>query len=51
MAALSGACVIAYTLITVGIFGMTKPIEVAKRLLREFLPSGLSRMLGLSAAH
>lgn len=51
MAALIVACVIAYTLITVGVFGMTKPIEVAKRLLREFLPSGLSRMLGLSAAH
>ncbi len=51
MAALVVACVIAYTLITVGIFKVTKPIEVAKRLLRDFLPSGLSRMLGLGTAH
>lgn len=51
MAALVVACVIAYTLITVGIFGMTKPIEVAKRLLQDFLSSRLSRILGLSGAH
>jgi len=51
IAALIVACVMAYTLITVGIFEMTKPIEVAKRLLRDFLPSGLSRRLGLGAAH
>ncbi len=51
MATLVVVCVSVYTLITVGMFRMTKPIDVAKRLLRDFLPSGLSRMLGLSAAH
>lgn len=51
MAALVVVCVVVYMLITIGMFRMTKPIEVAKRLLSDFLPSGLSRILGLSAAH
>lgn len=51
MAALVVACVTGYMLITVGIFRMTKPIEVAKRLLQDFLSGGLSRFLGISAAH
>jgi polysaccharide transporter, PST family len=51
MAALVVVCVIGYMMITIGIFRMTKPISVAKRLLQDFLPSGLSRMLGLSTAH
>ncbi len=51
MAALVVACVVVYMLVTVGMFRMTKPIEVAKRLLSDVLPSGLSRMLGLSTAH
>ncbi len=51
MVALVVACVVVYMLVTVGMFRMTKPIEVVKRLLSDVLPSGLSRMLGLSAAH
>lgn len=51
MTLLSVACVTAYGLITVGIFRMTKPIEIARRLLSDFLPSGLSRILGLSTVH
>jgi len=45
------ACGIVYMLITVGIFKVTKPIEVGRRLLQDFLPGGLSRFLGLRAAH
>ena len=44
-------CLTVYMVITVGLFRMTKPIEVTKRLLRDFLPNGLSRVLGLNAAH
>lgn len=51
MAALVITCMIGYLLITVGLFRMTKPLDVAKRLLQDFLPSGLSRILGLSPAH
>lgn len=51
MAALIVVCVTAYALITVGMFRMTKPMDVAKRLLSDLLPNRLSRMLGLSTAH
>jgi PST family polysaccharide transporter len=51
MGTLVVACGLVYTMTTVGIFGMTKPIKVAKRLLQDFLPGGLSRFLGASAVH
>lgn len=51
MATLVVACGIGYMVVTVGIFRMTKPIGVAKRLLQDFLPRELSKFLGLSAAH
>jgi polysaccharide transporter, PST family len=47
MSLLSIACIMGYGMITVGIFRMTKPIEVAGRLLVDFLPFGLSRLLRL----
>lgn len=51
MATLALACAIVYAVITVGIFRMTKPIGVAKRLLQDFLPCELSRFLGLRTVH
>lgn len=51
MAALIVACVIVYMTVTVGVFRVTKPIEVAKRLLQDFLPEGLSRLLGARAVN
>ncbi len=51
MAVLIMACVFVYMLVTIGMFRMTKPIKVAKRLLSEFLPSKLSRVFGRSLAH
>lgn len=51
MTALVVVCVVVYMLVTIGMFRMTKPIKVAKRLLSDFLPSKLSRVFGLSAAH
>ena len=49
MAMLVVACGIGYMMVTVGIFRMTKPIDVAMRLLHDFLPHGLSRFLGISS--
>ncbi|HEU5406800.1 MAG TPA: oligosaccharide flippase family protein, partial [Nitrospira sp.] len=51
MATLVAACGVAYVMMTVGIFGMTKPFEVAMRLLRDFLPGGLSRLLGIRSVN
>ncbi len=51
MATLIVTCGIGYMIVTVGVFRMTKPIEVANRLLRDALPVRLSRFLGSSAAH
>lgn len=51
MAILAIICGVIYMMVTVGFFRMTKPIQIAKRLLRDFLPSGLSRVLGLNAVH
>lgn len=43
-------CPVAYVLVTVGIFKVAEPIEVAKRLLLDFLPIQLSRLLGVRVA-
>jgi PST family polysaccharide transporter len=51
MATLVLACGIGYAMITVGFFKVTKPIEVAKRLLHDFLPCGFSRLIGLRGSH
>lgn len=51
MAILVVTCGIAYILVTVGVFRMTKPLVVARRLLLDFLPGGLSSVLGLKPAH
>lgn len=46
IALLTMVCAISYLLITVGVFRVTKPIQVAARLLMDFLPARISRLLG-----
>jgi PST family polysaccharide transporter len=44
------ACLLMYLLIVVGLFKITKPFDVGRSLIREFIPKSLSRIPGLKLA-